>query len=147
MAKKIHPADAINLADIANAKEFTAALFLGKGKYAKATGNSLADIRAKATQLQLDNSKVSAKPIINAIVNGKAILVPATYELPAPAADGIPEFLKRGKDEAKPAPARKPTELTPIFKKLDADAAKPKAPPQAEKLEAKPERYVDVMAK
>ena len=73
--KPTHPADVINLADIANAKEFSATLFLGSGQFAKANAGDLAAIRAKAAELQKANPKTSAKPIVHAIINGKAVPV------------------------------------------------------------------------
>jgi hypothetical protein len=82
-AKPTHPADVINLADIATAKEFTATLFLGSGQFGKAKADNLAAIRAKAVELQKANPNTSAKPIIHAIVNGKALPVPAKYAPPA----------------------------------------------------------------
>lgn len=51
MARKPHPADAANAAIIANAVRFDLALFLGVGRYARASADTLADARREAANL------------------------------------------------------------------------------------------------
>ena len=48
MPHKLHPAEAADAAIVANAVRFELALFLGRGRYAKASADTLADARGEA---------------------------------------------------------------------------------------------------
>jgi hypothetical protein len=53
--RKVHPADAANAAVLANAVRFDVALFLGTGRYARASALSLEDARIEAMRLVAEN--------------------------------------------------------------------------------------------
>lgn len=53
--RKIHPADAANAAILAQAIRFEVALFLGTGRYARASAPTLAEARIEATRLVAEN--------------------------------------------------------------------------------------------
>lgn len=80
-SKKPHPADQIDTAAIASARQFTATLFRGVGKFDKAEAPSLPAIRAKAAEME-KAAKNGKRAMIHAVVNGKAIPVPASFMLP-----------------------------------------------------------------
>lgn len=75
MARKPHPADLANAAVIANAVRFDLALFLGVGRYAKASADTLADARREAKRLAADHPN-GRRALIYAIdANGRSGLV------------------------------------------------------------------------
>jgi len=53
--RKVHPADAANAAVLANAVRYDIALFLGTGRYARASASTLAEARIEAMRLVADN--------------------------------------------------------------------------------------------
>jgi hypothetical protein len=53
--RKVHPADAANAAVLANAVRYDVALFLGTGRYARASAPTLEEARIKAMHLVSDN--------------------------------------------------------------------------------------------
>ena len=53
--RKVHPADAANAAVLAQAVRFDVALFLGTGRYARASALSLEDARIEAMRLVAEN--------------------------------------------------------------------------------------------
>lgn len=75
MARKPHPADAANAAIIANASRFDLALFLGVGRYAKASTATLAEARLKAARLVAEHPN-GRRALIYAIdASGRSVLV------------------------------------------------------------------------
>jgi len=54
-SRKVHPADAANAAVLANAVRFDVALFLGTGRYARASAPTLTEARIEAMRLIADN--------------------------------------------------------------------------------------------
>ncbi len=75
MARKPHPADLANAAVIANAVRFDLALFLGVGRYARASAETLADARREAKRLAALHSN-GRRALIYAIdANGRSALV------------------------------------------------------------------------
>ncbi|APF36730.1 hypothetical protein BOQ54_04815 [Chelatococcus daeguensis] len=75
MARKPHPADAANAAIIANAIRFDLALFLGVGRYAKASAATLAEARLKAARLAAEHPN-GRRALIYAIdASGRSALV------------------------------------------------------------------------
>jgi len=52
---KVHPADAANAAVLAQAVRFDVALFLGTGRYARASAPTLEEARIEAMRLVADN--------------------------------------------------------------------------------------------
>ncbi|CAN1517261.1 hypothetical protein MCEMSEM23_00971 [Rhabdaerophilaceae bacterium] len=53
--RKVHPADAANAAILAKAVRFDVALFLGSGRYARASAPTLEEARIEARRLVADN--------------------------------------------------------------------------------------------
>jgi hypothetical protein len=53
--RKVHPADAANAAVLANAVRYDIALFLGTGRYARASASTLAEARIEAMRLVAEN--------------------------------------------------------------------------------------------
>jgi hypothetical protein len=53
--RKVHPADAANAAVLAQAVRFDVALFLGTGRYARASALSLEEARIEAMRLVAEN--------------------------------------------------------------------------------------------
>lgn len=53
--RKVHPADAANAAVLAKAVRFVVALFLGTGRYARASAPTLEEARIEARRLVVDN--------------------------------------------------------------------------------------------
>lgn len=53
--RKVHPADAANAAALALAVRFDVALFLGTGRYARASAPTLEEARIEARRLVADN--------------------------------------------------------------------------------------------
>jgi hypothetical protein len=75
MARKPHPADIANAAIIANATRFDLALFLGVGRYARASAATLADARREAARLTADHPN-GRRALIYAIdAGGRSALV------------------------------------------------------------------------
>jgi len=75
MARKPHPADAANAAIIANAIRFDLALFLGVGRYAKASAATLAEARREAGRLAAEHPN-GRRALIYAIdASGRSALV------------------------------------------------------------------------
>jgi hypothetical protein len=75
MARKPHPADAANAAIIANAIRFDLALFLGVGRYAKASAATLAEARLEAARLAAEHPN-GRRALIYAIdASGRSALV------------------------------------------------------------------------
>jgi hypothetical protein len=75
MARKPHPADVANAAIIANAIRFDLALFLGVGRYAKASAATLAGARREAARLAADHPN-GRRALIYAIdASGRSALV------------------------------------------------------------------------
>jgi hypothetical protein len=75
MGRKPHPADDANAAIIANAIRFDLALFLGVGRYAKASAATLAEAQLKAARLAAEHSN-GRRALIYAIdASGRSALV------------------------------------------------------------------------
>lgn len=53
--RKVHPADAASAAVLANAVRYDVALFLGTGRYARASAPSLEEARIEAMRLVAEN--------------------------------------------------------------------------------------------
>lgn len=130
--KKTHPADAINVADLAKATTFQATLMIGPGKFEKVTAETLAAIRAKAQEMEKATG-TSRRAIIHAFVNGKAVPIPASYD----GGKSIDPAALGGKPNAKAAAAKaaKPA-AKPAAKAAKPAAAKKAAKPAAKKAAA-----------
>ncbi len=59
--RKVHPADAANAAALANAVCYDVALFLGTGRFVRASALSLEDARIEAMRLVADNPTLFGK--------------------------------------------------------------------------------------
>ena len=70
-SRKVHPADAANAAVLANAVRYDVALFLGTGRYARASAATLEEARIKAVRLVADNPVPFGKrlPLIYGVVS------------------------------------------------------------------------------
>src|SRR5215470_1008271 len=123
-SKKTHPADAVDLAAIAKATEFTVTLFRGAGKFDRAEADSLEVARRRALELQTAAGPRARKAMVHAIINGKAFPVPASFN--ANGRGGVESVMRAvgGTGKLLPVPAK-------------ADPAKAKAAPAA-KAPAKP---------
>ncbi len=76
--RKVHPADAANAAVLAQAVRFDVALFLGTGRFARATAPTLEEARVKAMRLVADNPSPFGKrlPMIYGVTaEGRSALV------------------------------------------------------------------------
>jgi hypothetical protein len=75
--RKIHPADAANTELLAQAIRFEIALFLGTGRYARASAPSLDEARIEAMRLVAENTSPYRRlPLIYGITaEGRAALV------------------------------------------------------------------------
>ena len=76
--RKVHPADAANAAVLAQAVRFDVALFLGTGRYARASALSLEDARIEAMRLVAENPTPFGKrlPLIYGVTaEGRSALV------------------------------------------------------------------------
>ena len=76
--RKVHPADAANDAVLANAVRYDVALFLGTGRYARASALSLEDARIEAMRLVAENPTPFGKrlPLIYGVTaEGRSALV------------------------------------------------------------------------
>ena len=76
--RKVHPADAANAALLACAVRYDVALFLGTGRYARASAPTLEGARIEAMRLIAENSTPFGKrlPLIYGIsAEGRAALV------------------------------------------------------------------------
>ena len=76
--RKVHPADAANDAVLANAVRYDVALFLGTGRYARASALSLEDARIEAMRLVAENPSPFGKrlPLIYGVTaEGRSALV------------------------------------------------------------------------
>jgi hypothetical protein len=67
MARKPHPADLRDAAIIRSAVRFDIALFLGVGRHAKASAQTLAEARIEAMRLAAEHPDNVRKPMIYAI--------------------------------------------------------------------------------
>ena len=77
---KVHPADAANAAVLASAVRYDVALFLGTGRYARASAPTLEGARIEAVRLVTENPTPFSKrlPLIYGIsAEGRAALVTA----------------------------------------------------------------------
>ena len=109
--KKIHPADAADLALIPACKKFTATI-LKNNKPQTAEFDTLGGARIEAARLNATANN-GRKALVYAITaEGRAILVPASYGEPNPAkaADAKPAQAAKPAKPAKPAKAAKPAE-------------------------------------
>ena len=78
--RKVHPADAANDAVLANAIRYDVALFLGTGRYARASAPTLEDARIEAMRLVAENPSPFGKrlPLIYGVTaEGRSALVTA----------------------------------------------------------------------
>jgi hypothetical protein len=75
MARKLHPADAANAAIIANAIRFELSLFLGIGRYARASTSSLAAACCEARHLEAEHPNGRWALIYAVDANGRLALV------------------------------------------------------------------------
>ena len=78
--RKVHPADAANAAVLAQAVRFDVALFLGTGRYARASAPSLEEARIEAMRLVAENPSPFGKrqPLIYGVTaEGRSALVTA----------------------------------------------------------------------
>ncbi len=76
--RKVHPADAANVAVLAQAVRFDVALFLGTGRYARASAPSLEEARIEAMRLVAENPSPFGKrlPLIYGVTGeGRSALV------------------------------------------------------------------------
>ncbi len=76
--RKVHPADAANAAVLAQAVRFDVSLFLGTGRYARASAPSLEEARIEAMRLVAENSGAFGKrlPLIYGVTaEGRSALV------------------------------------------------------------------------
>lgn len=76
--RKTHPADATNEAVLANAVRYDVALFLGTGRYARASAPTLEGARVEAMRLVADNPTPFGKrlPLIYGVTaEGRSALV------------------------------------------------------------------------
>lgn len=75
--RKVHPADAANAEMLARAVRFDVALFLGAGRYARASAANLEDARIAAERLVASNpSPYRRLPLIYGVTaEGRAALV------------------------------------------------------------------------
>ena len=76
--RKVHPADTANAAVLAQAVRFDVALFLGTGRFARATAPTLEEARVKAMRLVADNPSPFGKrlPMIYGVTaEGRSALV------------------------------------------------------------------------
>jgi hypothetical protein len=76
--RKLHPADAANAAILAQAVRFDVALFLGTGRYARASAPSLEEARIEAMRLVAENPSHFGKrlPLIYGVTaEGRSALV------------------------------------------------------------------------
>ena len=76
--RKVHPADAANAAVLANAVRYDVALFLGTGRYARASAQTLEGARIEAMQHVADNQSPFSKrlPLIYGVTaEGRSALV------------------------------------------------------------------------
>jgi hypothetical protein len=78
-ARKLHPADAANAEMLARAVRFDVALFLGTGRYARASATTLEGARIEAERLVADNPSPNRRvPLIYGVTaEGRAALVPS----------------------------------------------------------------------
>ena len=77
-SRRVHPADAANAAVLANAVRYDVALFLGIGRYARASAPTLEDARIEAMRLVADNPTRFGKclPLIYGVTaEGRSALV------------------------------------------------------------------------
>jgi hypothetical protein len=76
-AKRLHPADVANAELLARAVRFEIALFLGTGRYARASAPSLDEARIEAMRLVAENTSPYRRlPLIYGITaEGRAALV------------------------------------------------------------------------
>ena len=78
--RKTHPADTANAAVLANAVRYDVALFLGTGRYARASALTLEDARIEAMRLVADNPTPFGRrlPLIYGVTaEGRSALVTA----------------------------------------------------------------------
>ena len=78
--RKVHTADAANARVIANAVRYDVALFLGTGRYARASAATLEEARIEALRLAADNPSPFGKrlPLIYGVTaEGRSALVPS----------------------------------------------------------------------
>ena len=78
--RKTHPADTANAAVLANAVRYDVALFLGTGRYARASAPTLDEARIEAKRLAADNPSPFGRrlPLIYGVTaEGRAALVPS----------------------------------------------------------------------
>ena len=76
--RKVHPADVANAAFLANAVRYDAALFLGTGRYARASAPTLEAAQIEAMRLVADNPSPFGKrlPLIYGVTaEGRTALV------------------------------------------------------------------------
>ena len=76
--RRVHPADAANAAVLANAVRYDVALFLGTGRYARASAPTLEAARIEAMRLVADNPISFGKrlPLIYGVTaEGRSALV------------------------------------------------------------------------
>jgi len=76
--RKIHPADAANAAVLAKTVRYDVALFLGTGRYARASAPTLEEARVEAKRLAADNPMPFGKrlPLIYGVTaEGRSALV------------------------------------------------------------------------
>ena len=79
-SRKVHPADAANAAVLAQAVRFDVALFLGTGRYARASAPTLEDARIEAMRLVAENPTPFGKRlalIYGVTAEGRSALVTA----------------------------------------------------------------------
>jgi hypothetical protein len=136
ISKKVHPADAADLALIPACKKFTATILKG-GKPQTSEFDSLTSARLEAVKLDATSNN-GRKALVYAITaEGKSILVPALYgRTPADAGSAA----AKADDKARDAKAGKPISGKPS--EADLAAAKEEAAERAalKAKQAKPEK-------
>lgn len=106
MAKKTHPVDYYDAEIVAQAVRFDIALFLGRGRYAKATETSLAKAR-KTANLLVQKHESRFRPLIYALdTKGRSVLV-------TPDIVNMAKALKQAPTEVKLENTASPVKLKP----------------------------------
>jgi hypothetical protein len=126
-ARKPHPADVANANTVAAAVRFEIALFLGAGRYATDTAETLNEAHAKAVRLAALHPNDRRPLIYGVTAEGRSGLVTDALSIkenpmktPAKKANA-----RRGKTAKAEAAPRKQRKARKIANKIDADSARP----------------------
>lgn len=80
MRKRMHPADAADLAAIREASYFVASIFLGTGQYDTHAAPTLANARAVAAQMTTHYRNGRIASVYAILPSGAQVIVPASYQ-------------------------------------------------------------------